>query len=132
MCKVNSYGKTWTESRIKNIHHLQVLCDKYYGDNGRVDVYSNNPDLSDLTNSGDVKFIPSVNDFNLWESYNVNVELFNMYEDTINKWENRDNLPLNRRPRHEPLFSREENLKLKEKIDSMVNLFVFPVNYNDK
>jgi hypothetical protein len=57
ICNVRSYGRNWKE-RMKNPYTLQVLCYKYNGDDGIVDVYTNNPDLS-IDNYGDVMYVPT-------------------------------------------------------------------------
>jgi hypothetical protein len=69
ICDVRSYGRNWKVWDIYNTHTLQELCYQYGGDDGIVDVYSNNPDLSGIDNYGVLKFIPSVEDHNKWKEY---------------------------------------------------------------
>ena len=47
------YGSIQWETH-KNEFVVQDLCDEYYGDNGIVDVYTNNPN-NNITSYGDVK-----------------------------------------------------------------------------
>ena len=54
ICNVRSYGRNWKDNYIFNIHTLQELCNQYNGDDGIVDVYSNNPNLSKINSYGDV------------------------------------------------------------------------------
>ena len=67
ICNVRSYGRNWKQS-MKNPYSLQELCYQYYGDNGIVDVYTNNPDLS-IDNYGDVKYVPTEKDYINWKEY---------------------------------------------------------------
>ena len=46
------YGSIWWETH-KNEFVVQELCDEYYGDNGIVDVYTNNPNHN-ISSYGDV------------------------------------------------------------------------------
>lgn len=47
------YGSLQWETHLNNFV-VQNLCDEYYGDNGIVDVYTNNPDHH-ITSYGDVR-----------------------------------------------------------------------------
>ena len=42
ICDVRSYGRSWKENHI-NPHTVQELCYQYNGDEGIVNVYTNNP-----------------------------------------------------------------------------------------
>ena len=55
ICNVRSYGRNWNEKYIYNTHTLQELCYTYSGEDGIVDVYSNNPYL-EVDNYGDVMY----------------------------------------------------------------------------
>ena len=44
ICSVRQFGSVW-EERPSSLYSLRELCDSYYGDNGIVDVYTNNPNL---------------------------------------------------------------------------------------
>ena len=50
------YGSLTWEDHVNEIT-VQQLCNGYYGDNGIVDVYTNNPNHSIIT-YGDVKVMP--------------------------------------------------------------------------
>lgn len=50
------YGSLTWNSHV-NEFTVQRLCDEYYGDNGIVDVYTNNPNHS-ISTYGDVKVMP--------------------------------------------------------------------------
>jgi len=51
-----SYG-TLTVDKHVNSYTVKELCDKYYGDNGFVDVYTNNPD-SGICTEGRMVVVP--------------------------------------------------------------------------
>ena len=53
ICDVRSYGRNWKENHI-NPHTVQELCYQYFGDDGIVDVYTNNPnlDIEEICNWG--------------------------------------------------------------------------------
>jgi len=69
ICRVRSFGRVWENNHIHNTFVLQELCDEYSGDNGIVDVYSNNPDLNVVNYAGDNMFIPTIEDYNKWKEY---------------------------------------------------------------
>jgi hypothetical protein len=75
ICKVRSYGRNWADNGIYNIHTLQELCNNYGGDDGIVDVYSNNPNLSKLNNYGAVMFVPTKEDYMKWKDYDYLVNI---------------------------------------------------------
>ncbi|NBO36722.1 hypothetical protein EBU91_04220 [bacterium] len=64
ICNIRSYGRNWKEKHA-NPHAVQELCYRYFGDDGIVDVYSNNPDLN-IENYGDVMYVKSIDDFDKW------------------------------------------------------------------
>ena len=117
ICKVRSYGRNWTENHIKNVYELEELCDRYNGDDGIVDVYSNNPDLSRLDNYGEVCFIPTEEDYETWKHYTYLKKSIPQIEEDLDAWDNRENVPFRSRPLFEPIYSREdlENRKVELK-----------------
>jgi hypothetical protein len=69
ICSVRQFGSVW-EERPSSLYSLRELCDSYYGDNGIVDVYTNNPNLEfpemEFENYGDVMYIKSEDDYREW------------------------------------------------------------------
>ena len=80
ICNVRSYGRNWRESWIYNTHTLQELCHRYFGDDGIVDVYSTNPDLSKIENYGDVMYIVSEDDYHKWENHQHLLRMIHEYK----------------------------------------------------
>lgn len=130
ICEVRSYGRNWKESDIYNIKTLQDLCYEYYGDDGIVDVYSNNPDLSGLDNYGDVMFVPTKEDLAKWKDYRYLKNSIPRYEEELDAWENRDNVPFKQRPYFAPTYSREEVENMKKRLENFDMSFVAPVRVN--
>jgi hypothetical protein len=104
ICNVRSYGRYWTE-RPKNAYELQELCYHYDGQDGIVDVYSTNPNLT-TENYGDVKYIESVEDYENWKGYEQLKRLIPQIKEELDKWDNRDNTPFRNRPMFTPVFTR--------------------------
>jgi hypothetical protein len=126
ICDVRSYGRNWKENHI-NPHTVQELCYRYFGDEGIVDVYTNNPDLN-IENYGDVKFVPTKEDLEKWKSYKFLENNIPGWEKEIEEWENRDNVPFNRRPLFAPIYSAEDIEQFKEEMSELKGTFVEPVN----
>ena len=88
------------------------MCDEYRGDNGIVDVYTNNPNLKfpemEFYNYGDVMYIKSEYDYREWVKYNKSQRLIESIVEEVDKWENRMDVPFNYRPSFEPIWTREE------------------------
>ena len=78
ICSVRQFGSVW-EERPSSLHSLKELCDEYRGDNGIVDVYTNNPNLKfpemEFYNYGDVMYIKSEYDYREWVKYNKSQKL---------------------------------------------------------
>jgi hypothetical protein len=128
ICKVRSYGRNWTEN-ITNSITLQELCDRYSGDDGVVDVFSTNPDLSHIQNYGNVKYIKSKEDYKRWSDYNYLTVLVLDIEKEWEEWDNRDNVPFNQRPHFSPIFSKEILENYKKELEEYDMSFTPPENY---
>jgi hypothetical protein len=128
ICKVRSYGRNWTEN-ITNTVTLQELCYRYFGDDGIVDVYSTNPDLSHIQNYGDVKYIKSKEDFVNWSHYNYLKKLIPEIEKEWEEWDNRENVPFSRRQYFSPIHSKEDLQRYKKEIEEFDISFEEPKNY---
>lgn len=127
ICKVRSYGRNWNEYGIYNTHTLQELCYNYDGQEGIVDVYSNNPDLGELNNYGDVMFVPTEQDYKRWEEYvSLSTSISRMEKD-LDEWDNRENIPYINRPRFEPPYTREDLKEYKQRYENYDMSFVSPV-----
>jgi hypothetical protein len=126
ICNIRSYGRKWKE-RMKNPYSLQELCYQYYGEDGIVDVYTNNPDLS-IDNYGDVMYVPTEDDYLNWKEYShlkVNIPQF---EKDLVKWNNRENLPFISRPLFAPVHTQEMIDKHKQEMLNLEGTFVEPVS----
>ena len=125
ICNVRSYGRNWKE-REKNPYSLQELCYQYYGDNGIVDVYTNNPDLS-IDNYGDVMYVPTEDDYLNWKEYSYLKFNIPQFEKELIEWDNRENLPFAIRPRFAPIYTQENIEAYKQEMLELEGTFVEPV-----
>lgn len=134
ICEVRSYGRNLKVWDIYNIHTLQELCYQYNGDEGIVDVYSNNPDLSNIHNYGDLMFIPSEDDLKKWKDYTYLKNSIPRHEETLKQWEERENVPFAYRPSFAPFYTREDVEDMKLKLENFDMNFIEPkpyVEYNE-
>ena len=129
ICEARSYGRNWKVWDIYNTHTLQELCYQYGGDDGIVDVYSNNPDLSGIDNYGALKFIPSVEDHNKWKEYMYLKNSIPRHEVELKVWEERENVPFRQRPSFAPFYTREDIDAQKLKLENFDMNFVEPKSY---
>ena len=125
ICKVRSYGRNWTE-RHNNSYSVNELCIRYDGEEGIVDVYTTNPDLN-MYNYGNVFYIKSEEDYNSWKEWNYLTNNIPEMEKELEEWENRDNVPFNRRPPFAPIFSRERIDEYKKQLEEYDMSFTPPV-----
>jgi hypothetical protein len=132
ICKIRHYGRNWVE-RPKNLHSLENLSYEYNGEDGIMDVYSNNPNLSDFYNYGDVFYIESEEDYNKWKNYDDLNSFITWEESKLVEWENRDSLSYYQRPMlmFEPTYKREDLEDLKKNLSEMKMSFVPPRKVND-
>lgn len=126
ICEVRSYGRNWKDNYIFNTHTLQELCYQYSGEDGIVDVYSNNPYL-EIDNYGDVMFVPTVEDYSKWVEYTSLSYRIPSVEEELDKWDKRDDVPFKYRPMFEPTHSREDLEHLKKRLEDFNMSFVAPV-----
>jgi len=127
ICNVRSYGRNWKDYGIYNTNTLQDLCYQYNGDDGIVDVYSNNPDLSKLDNYGNVMFVPTEDDYEKWKSYTFLKNQIPRVEEELDAWDNRDNVPFKSRPYFAPFYNREDVVEMKLRLENFDMSFVAPV-----
>jgi hypothetical protein len=111
ICSVRQFGSVW-EERPSSLYSLRELCDSYYGDNGIVDVYTNNPNLEfpemEFENYGDVMYIKSEDDYREWVKYNKEKNFIKDVTERINEWEESKDKPLRYRPMFAPIWTKEE------------------------
>ena len=109
ICSVRQYGSVWEESPT-SIYSLKELCNEYNGDNGIVDVYTNNPNLefTDFYNYGDVMFINSEYDYREWIKHTKAKNLIEDVTQRLDEWEEKKDLPFKYRPSFAPIWSRED------------------------
>lgn len=127
LCNVRSYGRNWTESYIHNTYTLQELCYRYDGDDGIVDVYSNNPNLGEIYNYGLVMYVPTVEDYEASKNYDFLVRTIPEAEERLAEWENRENVPFKYRPMFDPFYTQEDIDRLKLDLENFDMSFVAPV-----
>jgi len=127
ICNVRSYGRNWKDNYVYNTHTLQELCHQYDGDDGIVDVYSNNPNLSKINSYGDVMFVPTVEDHKKWLEYTSLSNRVPKAEEDLDAWDNRDNVPFKNKPTFAPFWTREDVESMKTEIANFDMSFVAPV-----
>lgn len=111
ICSVRQFGSVWEEIP-RNLYALRELCNEYTGENGIVDVYTNNPNLKypemEFYNYGDTMFIKSEYDYREWVKYRKSERLIEDITESVEKWEKRDELPFYNRPTFGPIWTRDE------------------------
>ena len=111
ICSVRQFGSVW-EERPSSLYSLRELCDSYYGDNGIVDVYTNNPNLEfremEFENYGDVMYIKSEDDYREWIKHTKTKNLIEDVTKRLDEWEECKDKPLRYRPMFAPHWTREE------------------------
>ena len=125
ICKVRSYGRNWNEF-VGNLHSLQELCYRYDGEDGIVDVYSNNPDLGSVYNYGDLMYIESQEDYDKWNSFEYLKKSIVDIEKELDVWDNKDSVPFRERPYFGPIYSREDLDGMKKELAEFDMSFVVP------
>lgn len=111
ICSVRQFGSVW-EERPKSLHSLRELCGEYNGDNGIVDVYTNNPNLEypemDFYNYGDVMYIKTEGDYRQWIEHTKRKNLIEDVTKRLDEWDECKDKPLMYRPHFAPFWTREE------------------------
>lgn len=128
ICECRSYGRNWKDNFIANIYNLQDLCHQYYGDDGIVDVYSNNPHLSKLDNYGSVMFIPTEEDYTKWKKYISLKNSISSLEAELFNWDGRDKLPYRERPNSQPLYTQKDLDEMKLEFENFDMNFIKPLH----
>jgi hypothetical protein len=131
LCNVRSYGRIWKE-RVPNTYVLQKLCYRYDGDDGIVDVYSTNPDLSMIENYGDVMYIVSEGDYNNWKEYEFRKDMIPKISKELDEWDDRNNVPFNSRPTFSPSYSKEDLSEMEKELAEFDMSFTPPVRHSNK
>jgi hypothetical protein len=129
ICKVHSFGRNWQE-QVKNVYELEELCMRYNGDNGIVDVYTTNPNVS-FHNYGDLMYIESQEDYDSWRMYEDLKSMVPRIKKELDEWDNRDNVPFMKRPKFTPVYTRESLAKYERMLDEYDMSFVPPKPIHD-
>jgi len=131
ICSIRQFGSVW-EERPKSLYSLRELCDSYYGDNGIVDVYTNNPNLGfpemEFENYGNVMYIKSEDDYREWIKHTKTKNLIENITMGLDEWENRENVPFRDRPSFKPIWSRDELNEMVVKFETTNWDFTQPVS----
>jgi hypothetical protein len=119
-CKIRSYGRNWTET-LTNEHALQDLCYRYDGDDGIIDVYTTNPDLS-LHNYGETYYFPTLADAEVWRNKRYLESWIPRWEEELAAWNNRENVPFQYRPSFAPYHDQESIDQAKAELAGMTDV----------
>ena len=139
ICSVRQFGSVW-EDKPKSLYSLRELCDSYTGDNGIVDVYTNNPNLEfpemEFYNYGDVCYIKSEDDYREWVKYTKEKHFIKSVTERVNEWEECKDKPLMHRPWIAPIWTKEQVEEFTKEFESKTWDFVEPRSmkkqYNDE
>ena len=124
-CRVRSYGRSWTEQH-SNPYTVQGLLNQYSGDDGIVDIYTNNPDLS-VHNYGDTFYFPTMKDAENWRKHRYLTNAIPDWKAEIQAWENRDSVPFKQRPLFSPYMTVEAIAEREAELEELAQNLVQPV-----
>jgi hypothetical protein len=135
ICSVRQFGSVW-EERPASLYSLKELCGSYNGDNGIVDVYTNNPNLKfpemDFYNYGDVMYIETEGDYREWIKYNKDKNLIEDVTQRLDEWDESKNLPFIHRPSFAPYWTREDVNNWVTEFENTVWDFTPPVSMKEE
>lgn len=94
-CKTRSYGRIRNQI-LYNVQAVQELCWEYDGDDGIVDVYTNNPNLQ-IQNYGSTYYFPTKEDAERWRDFIYIKNHLPRWKDELLEWNNRENVPFSER-----------------------------------
>lgn len=124
-CYVRSYGRNWREKHANPVT-VQELCYRYGGDDGIVDIYTNNPDLQ-VDNYGDNLYFPTIEDAENWRTHRYLTNTIPDWKAEIAAWENRDSVPFNQRPLFSPYMTTEAIAEREAELETLTQKLVQPV-----
>jgi len=138
ICSVRQFGSVW-EERPRSLYALRELCNSYYGDNGIVDVYTNNINLQypemEFDNYGEINYINSEDDYREWVKYTKEKHFIESVTEKVNEWEECKDRPLMFRPMFEPIWNRDQVNEFTKEFESKTWNFIEPrsikINYLD-
>ena len=125
-CKVRSYGRNWTR-KLMNSQAVQDLCYEYDGDDGIVDVYTNNPDLH-IENYGKTYYFSSMEEAERWRSHTYTLNHIPEWKKALEEWETRENVPFNSRPHFAPYITAEELVEIEAQLEKDAPSIVQPIS----
>jgi hypothetical protein len=131
ICSIRQFGSV-SETKVRSIYSLRELCDEFNGENGIVDVYTNNPNLKypemEFYNYGDIMLIESEYDYREWVKYTKEKNFIEKVTNEIERWENGEkHLPFANRPL-KPIFTEEEVKEYVSEFESKEWNFKQPIN----
>ena len=131
ICSVRQFGSVW-EERPSSLYSLKELCNSYYGDNGIVDVYTNNINLQypkmEFDNYGEINYINSEDDYREWVKYTKEKYFIESVTERIDTWENGDkDLPFKYRP-STPIWNRDQVNEFTKEFESKTWNFTEPIS----
>lgn len=130
ICEIRSYGSTHIETPL-NTHTLTELTYLYNGDEGIMDVYTNNPSL-ELSNYGDLFYIKSKEDFYSWREYSFLKQNVELIKEDLTKSQEYPTLPLSKRPIFGPTYEESDLIEFQYKLEHFKMDFSFPVLYSKR
>lgn len=119
-CRVRSYGRNWTEHH-SNPYTVQELLNHYGGDDGIVDIYTNNPNLQ-VDNYGETYYFPTLEDAEAWRNKRYLESWIPRWEEELAAWNNRENVPFQHRPSFAPYHDQESIDQAKAELAGMTDV----------
>jgi hypothetical protein len=130
ICEVRSYGSSHIQTPL-NTHVLTELTHLFNGDDGIMDVYTNNPSL-EISNYGDVFYIKSKEDFYSWREYSLLKQNVETIKEELNKSKVFPTLPLSKQPLFGSIYEESDLIEAQYKFEHFKNDFSFPVLYSER
>jgi hypothetical protein len=131
-CKIRSYGRNRSQT-LYNTHSVQELCWEYDGDDGIVDVYTNNAGLQ-IENYGSTYYFPTKEDAKRWRRFIYIKNSLPGWKKEWEEWNNPVHTPFRERAWAAPSETEETIAMYEAQIAADENTIVMPValTYNYK
>ena len=122
--RIHSYGRSH-DVISSNLESAIELSNRYTGDDGITELYTNNPDATGYVYGG-IFLINSKEEYDKWVECKTLKYLIKDFEESIIKWEKRENLPYYSKPVFEPSMTKEVVDGYREELNKLEKEVVEP------